>query len=1561
MSGLLRSLFFVSQPGRYRKAGFVLPTTVLLLLMVTLTVGAMSFRTFSRTEQSIAIRNQQIVDEIAAPAIDRAKAKIEFLFTEDASIADKRPPSSSDLLTALHEPASGIEDVYTFPGEGRVDIDGDSANDDAWKFSLDDGTEVIYSIVLDDFIDPDGSPDNDDEITISESTDVVKAQNKVVRNGPLDTTTPTGSCPVERLAGNGWQLAGGKLAKNIQVNVLTVKDKGKPSETVSASEYQQVRTATRGNKWGAWFRYDMVVTPGESFRWNGAMHSEGGMLANSGFVAYMVSSEGSCIYDDTASSIEVKGNEDHPFLGQLISGNVFENEFEDGAYFHAAGTADEAGNAGYTDEGYQLTTSVDMIKNGATSIADILQDPVKIFTEDEFVHVEAPSNTTWERDTDKWDPDTNKFGIGRVRNDVSGAARPFLDDGYRADNRYGPKPSYNKENTLIGAGKFSGDDIVANTTLTNNVASNAELGLDGYWERSAVAQGLRIIVGQRLELGNTFGWKGNKDPLYPPNGDFDVMRNSDGTALKGVNEALQMRSLRDNLAAVQSMAVYHYTHDNGQSPLACVASTAHPGSFETIKQSRTFDKYQHLPSPIASTTRQWETDFFTGKGTNGIAFTPPSITTTTHGALPSDWQKALKNLAYFAGDPLGGAPSFPAKQVQAGSAGAFVHPYPYLSMWGDFSILRRIFEYDSTYELSPADQSTIHTAACTLGMLAYNIKAVEDELNNIPAAELTALALSLDSISGGTTTDDWISRLYDSVQGDIDGFTVADAKMLKNALIVAEHFQIERDRTFGFIPASAAQGLPPSSAPYDASARTYNGSAVGCDPGLFDSLVLEAQRVTLARTLCSTAQGPKYPALYYLFPVTDHDQSGDSSGGFNHQQPTGSEDLFSVGGTEYINDSNVNNDGTNIYETFDVSSIALASPSVPGTLIPTELVDTTAASDYKPNFDSFNAPDAAPAGSYAYSTAGLAEAATEEEKNLSSNVIAVQEGINYGFYKTAFLDTAMMNGRELLVSRLMNLDIDLLTKNTVDGTSYWIPSDSGIVYAFREDAVREDAIVRPYSSALNSDAAIAWSQCDTISELAATPNCKMSLNPTGTPHDPPLNTNTRISPKPVDMYADPDRRAHGFRFINGKSLHRENTSSPTQPAPVGMTFITDNAAYIKGDFNLHAVKPANFNTEVDESNLIEEFMGNNAEGNSNVLGTAFATETEANARKLFYGRTADKLDPKFADENEDNWRPVEIFSDAITILSDTFLDGSAKDYFTVTQKDNDGQPRKNSSYLNANRPRIGNGSTKVARHASRAWFHEIDASVDEISPLIYPYDRDETPIVVGRNGLIYKSNITKGTNVVVPFVRYPKEIVSTDGNISFYAKVSGKNLADIKVTQIPSPRRSDAGGGDPEPDEAPVRVNALLISGIVPARAGQGYGGLHNFPRLLEHWSERSNGGVSEKNRFLVISGGFFQLNFSSQATGPFDQDAWEPESSPTLGKDGPIPGGSGNARQSIFYYKPPQRVWGYDPALQYSPAGPIAQRFVRVDRPRSEYYRELPVSDPYIQNLCSQLTGGCS
>ena len=109
---------------------------------------------------------------------------------------------------------------------------------------------------------------------------------------------------------------------------------------------------------------------------------------------------------------------------------------------------------------------------------------------------------------------------------------------------------------------------------------------------------------------------------------------------------------------------------------------------------------------------------------------------------------------------------------------------------------------------------------------------------------------------------------------------------------------------------------------------------------------------------------------------------------------------------------------------------------------------------------------------------------------------------------------------------------------------------------------------------------------------------------------------------------------------------------------------------------------------------------------------------------------------------------------------------------------------------------------------------------------------------------------------------------------------------------------------------------------------------------LLEYWPGQS----------LIISGGFFQLNFSTHSTAPFDQDAWEPG-------DIPISSGSNNVKNA--FYGAATRVWGYDVGFQYTSVSPIARRFVSFGRPRSEFYRELPLNDEYVSNLCEAEDSG--
>ncbi|NEQ51997.1 MAG: hypothetical protein F6K11_17970, partial [Leptolyngbya sp. SIO3F4] len=502
---------------------------------------------------------------------------------------------------------------------------------------------------------------------------------------------------------------------------------------------------------------------------------------------------------------------------------------------------------------------------------------------------------------------------------------------------------------------------------------------------------------------------------------------------------------------------------------------------------------------------------------------------------------------------------------------------------------------------------------------------------------------------------------------------------------------------------------------------------------------------------------------------------------------------------------------------------------------------------------------------------------------------------NGTYYSTTFLDKGMLDGRELIGTRITDLDIGELTSNNV-GTSgiRWIPEKEGVFYAFREDAIREDSVVRPKHSAAiwNDDITVTVNNCRVLNTLLTDSDCYMSYDsPTsasqkGT-YDPPINPTTGISVKPVDLVADPARRPNGFRIFNGADLNRSNDIEAA-----GMTFVTDNSVYIKGDLNLHQTKTGALAE-------LQEFT--NA---SFLLDAEFATAAnEATAQTNFYGRLAADLDSRFASADGDRWRPVEIFADAITILSDTYLDGVIEDAFVQRRGNGQGDPDLNSSYLNFHRPRQSSDN-------SSGWKREDAANTVDL-----PIKFDRNGVLLDSGGSAFPGGSGNDTSYIYP--NYP-----TNGYRAQRRSEQVKpDLPDVTPATNP-----------------PTRVNALLIAGIVPSRAGQPYGGLHNFPRLLEYW----------KDKPLYISGGFFQLNFSTQATAPYDQDAWSPGDA------------SDPASLVIGYYNPADRLWGYDVALQYVSSAPIAERFITLGRPRNEYYRQVDLDDPYVKPLrCPVDSGG--
>jgi len=344
------------------------------------------------------------------------------------------------------------------------------------------------------------------------------------------------------------------LRKNFQINAVVFKSNAinQPATTL---ELQQDRQVDRGNKWGAWFRYDLEIHPGAAFNWNGAIHTEGNVFfGTNNFRAYLISSPSSCLYGQNgmdASEISVTRQVDQSnnptFLGQIVSGAIQENSF-----ISPTATIDTSQSSSS-----QLTVATDSVIDSGTISAQlnpttIAIDPLLLFTanQSQSRNQSDPSNTI-NRDKNGWDNNSNNpFTLGSTSGRISNKQEPtpYVDDMYRADDRYGPKvpPGGFIPGKKVGDTITSTDPNYLQLVNNNPPTDNPEqMGLDGYWERRARASGLRLIVGQRLELGNAFGWNGPSDPLYPPNA-----TNS--------HEQQQRRTLRDNLAAVQATAVYHY-------------------------------------------------------------------------------------------------------------------------------------------------------------------------------------------------------------------------------------------------------------------------------------------------------------------------------------------------------------------------------------------------------------------------------------------------------------------------------------------------------------------------------------------------------------------------------------------------------------------------------------------------------------------------------------------------------------------------------------------------------------------------------------------------------------------------------------------------------------------------------------------------------------------------------------------------------------------------------------------------------------------------------------------
>jgi hypothetical protein len=1585
--------------------GFILPTVTLLLLILSLVVGLLIFRTFNRTEQVSGERKQKVIYNYATPAIDRAKAKIEYLFTAEALAL----PPSDDSLSSLLKKAT-----YDFPGEKRLKLNPTNAApctdtdrsgcDPGWTYEADidgDGKKerVAYSLLTAansvkrnaaGAIIPGG-------LAIESPVSLQKARDLVTRNGPINLLGSSSGAQCQNVTTvkeKAWQDIGKVLRKALQVNAVVIGSKQGGQVPVATLEMQQDREAPKSPKWGAWFRNDLEMTPGPTFRWNGAMHSEGSLLfTGSQTELHLISSPSSCVFDIEASTITTRERletipatsstaaDSYLHKGHIVAGSIRDNDYRDTTVRfkpYSSNVTDSSGFRSLSSSG-SLTVG-DSITQGSTTPANQTQaitlDPIVLFNEDRNatrLGANLPSSGNPARkqlpgDIEDFFDQTKNGMPGRVVKRLTDDSQPYVDDTFRADNRYGPKPNYKPVDgkgdpiKLGGPGKLVGDPIDSNDTLLNLESPTVDAGTganvrkadpydettygyDGYWERRAKNQGVRVIVGQRLELGNAFGWNGtgpkpndyDNEPLYPPT----PTASSTGQFAARRHEQKQLRTLRDNLAAVQATAIYHYrgatasgSNQGGNFPIACLATTAHPGTPATIKAATTFG------TTSVGGTLKVDTNFLRGKGTNGWEFAPPGGTEAGFKtALNGELGNSLRNLAYFAGDPEGG---LPGHRALANANLTRIYPDPTQTMWGDFSMLRRITDANSnlgsTYDdLSPADKSTLHTAACTVQMLGYNLQNVTEgdllgPLKADGAADLKSLEDAIDVVTapGSAVLPDSISMqaaIYNEVKRS-SGEAVADR--IRAVLARASDFiQVQRDRRYGFKKldtASLSAGSTYTLKKGKITFNTYAGAAwnqqknvpkgrkiaIGFDYAEGGYLGLgepsgtqeEVRFVKIASALggSSTGLSPKYPSLFYVFPLQDHDFDGDTTLG--NLQPDAEDYIYN--GTAATAPKTTSGAFLHGGYTFKAVSLAVGSNAV-------------GAARNNPS-----TPNSAPTD-WLTPVTGAATNAQTCTTGTACNIVTFQDATSSAgavppprYMRTAFLDKVMYNNREGMAVRVLDMDIDLLRRTALGGSTdkrdSWLPipnftptdttyqtKTGAVYYVFREDAVREDTIQRqPLTNTPLTKLSDYMSLTGTFT--AATDywmNAVGPLSGTGRQQDPP-RTDLGISSKSVDFFADPDRRPYGFRLRNGSDIRRLNLSDNTDNMR-GLSLISDNPVYVQDQFNLHTQQEFNTALADDWANFYSR----------NDLNPNFACEAGSSS----------------SCSTGDQWRPVEIIADSITLLSSNFRDGSIAQGLLADSN--------LASFSPAQVPLEGTSQADVK------WITESGTELI-VPPTALP---SATPTRCEDDATqLWDYYATNSTTAQLP--AFPCLPVKVDRDNYFIGKGNGAISSVGKDTAF----RTVAG------DAVNFKVrgsaglliasnqtayNMTFVSGTTAARLNNNSGGMHNFPRMLESWGP------------IIFSGAMVQLNFSNYATAPFDQDSWEPG---TVALQG-----TGFPNESIQYYgAPSQRRWGYDVALQYAPAGPISQRFLAPRKTRSEFYRDLPVDDPYVKLLrCSTPIGG--
>ncbi len=327
---LLKTFLIANKKEDWVNSGFVLPTISFVSLVLVLLTTAILFRSFERAKNASNVRVNETVINAAKPAIDRAKAKLNKLFS------DARLPRATPTDTALATHFVTYINEYSFGDEKQLKLTQSGENDlrSAWRFPVDTDnngkydTYTLYGIY---FKNPPLSGG-----VYSRSRNPLEARTIPMMGGNIGGSCGDAVGTSATLVGDsGWFKIGNKLKKSFfayTTNVPitnpptdnSIKDKYeayKGNQGFTALEYQQERVQLPLVNNAVVYEDDLAITPGASFNLNGRIVTNSNFLTGSAWSSvklYQISSPSSCFYEADNGKIFVGGNVvQGEFIGDL--------------------------------------------------------------------------------------------------------------------------------------------------------------------------------------------------------------------------------------------------------------------------------------------------------------------------------------------------------------------------------------------------------------------------------------------------------------------------------------------------------------------------------------------------------------------------------------------------------------------------------------------------------------------------------------------------------------------------------------------------------------------------------------------------------------------------------------------------------------------------------------------------------------------------------------------------------------------------------------------------------------------------------------------------------------------------------------------------------------------------------------------------------------------------------------------------------------------------------------------------------------------------------------------